>query len=176
MSGGQSPPGAPSRVRAEPLQHKDFAPFGHVIDVAALPAVRVNEDRGQRQDLPALSRTGILPATTCSAIYTIEPSRLPFRIRTLERHRLSDQLFLALNDVPFLVAVAPAAPDGRPNVRELRAFVGTPGQVVIYKAGMWHAPLVALDRHGSYLMQMWQTGTREDCELVSLNEDVVVLA
>ncbi|KAK1762355.1 ureidoglycolate hydrolase [Phialemonium atrogriseum] len=110
---------------------------------------------------------------SCAAAATPAPSRgsssslvlLPIRI--LERHPFTSQTFIPLgaghrhSRHRYLVVVAPSLPPGGPDdgvlllpvpgrgrglpdVRGLRAFVGSAGQAVTYGAGTWHAPMVAL--------------------------------
>lgn len=98
-------------------------------------------------------------------------SSLLLPIRILERHPFTTQTFIPLGAADsrrryryrYLVVVAPSLPPGGPDdggllpvpgsgrgrrglpdVRGLRAFVGSAGQAVTYGAGTWHAPMVAL--------------------------------
>ena len=45
-----------------------------------------------------------------------------------------------------------------------RAFVARAGSGIVYAPGVWHLPLVAMERPGRFLMMMWETGTERDCE------------
>jgi hypothetical protein len=55
-------------------------------------------------------------------------------------------------------------PDGEPDTGHPHAFIGAADQGVIYRAGTWHGPLVALDTAGDFLMQMRECGGPLDCE------------
>lgn len=156
----------PGILTPRPLTPEPFEPFGSVIDLSSLPGRPVNENRGLRCDLPIDLRHETTAGTPVSALYRLDASSLPFPVRQIERHPHSDQMFVPLQASSYLVAVAPADGQGRPDLRDLRTFVGHAGQVVIYRAGTWHLPLVALGGEGRFLMQMWETGDPAlDCEV-----------
>jgi ureidoglycolate lyase len=67
----------------------------------------------------------------------------------LERHLLGSQAFVPLNDKPYLVVVAPA---GELDAQRIRAFVTSGWQGVNYAKGVWHHPLLALDRVSDFLV------------------------
>jgi ureidoglycolate lyase len=162
-------------IVAAPLDAGAFAPFGSVLDIAALPGRPVNENRGLRFDLPVVldHDTGVSSPST--AVYRLTASTFPFPIRMFERHPLSDQLFVPLAASACLVAVAPAGRDGSPDLTGVRAFIGRPGQAIVYRAGVWHLPLVSLDGEGTFLMQMWETGDAgRDCAVHDLPDPVMI--
>lgn len=147
-------------VHAARLTPSAFAPFGRVIDLQELRGRPVNEGRGERCDWPDDLCHATPASAPATAVYRLSASPLPFRMALVERHPLSDQLFIPLTGHAFLVAVTVGQPAG-----EVRAFIGRPGQAVLYRAGVWHLPLVALGAPGTFLMQMWETGDpARDCE------------
>lgn len=156
-------------LRAAPLTPAAFAPFGGVIAPGG-ESVAVNQGRGRRFDLALDLRPADARATRlAAAIYRIEPSILPFEVRVIERHPLSPQLFYPNRAGRFLVCVFAALDDGAPDTASAQAFIGHAGQGVVYRAGTWHGPLVALDTTGDFLMQMWESGGPQDCEERSLD-------
>lgn len=162
-------------IRAAPLNGEDFAPFGTVLDLAKLPGRPVNENRGLRCDLPLALEHDTGTSSPSTAVYRLAVSIFPFNINQFERHPHSDQLFVPLSAAGFLVAVAPVEEDGRPDLSGIRAFVGQAGQAIVYRAGVWHLPLVALAGEGTFLMQMWETGyAARDCEVHNLPEPVII--
>jgi ureidoglycolate hydrolase len=162
-------------IVATPLDAGAFVPFGSVLDIAALPGRPVNENRGLRFDLPVGLDHDTGASSPSTAVYRLTASNLPFAIRQFERHHLSDQLFVPLAASACLVAVAPAGRDGRPDIAGIRAFIGLPGQAIVYGAGVWHLPLVALDGEGTFLMQMWEIGDAgRDCEVQDLPDPVMI--
>ncbi|MFC7398075.1 ureidoglycolate lyase [Chelatococcus sp. GCM10030263] len=79
---------------------------------------------------------------------------LPNSIGQLERHPLSDQAFVPLNAVQFLVVVCPSRPDGMPDMEACEAFVAGPGQGIIYRRNVWHAPLSSLTAPAEFFVTM----------------------
>ena len=148
---------------AGPLDREAFAPFGSVIEPSGVSR-SVNEGRGLRTEVPAslVHSTGAVSPSL--AIYDIQPSHWPVALRMVERHPLTAQMFVSLEGGAFLVAVAPLAADGGPDMERARAFVARPGSGIVYAPGVWHLPLVAMERTGRFLMMMWESGTERDCE------------
>jgi ureidoglycolate lyase len=145
----------------EDLTADRFAPFGEMLAFDGAMARRVNDGNALRADTPArLAGSGGAPVL---AFYRAEAQVLPLSLSMLERHPLSSQAFVAVTVERFLVVVAPAGADGLPDLAAARAFLGRTGQGVNYRAGIWHAPITALDRPGDFLMMMWERGTADDC-------------
>lgn len=166
---------AQGQIRTEPLNGEDFAPFGIVLDLAVLQGRPVNENRGIRCDLTLALQHDTGASSPSISVYRLSASRFPFDIRQFECHPHSDQLFVPMAAAGFLVAVAPAGKDGGPDLSGIRAFVGRPGQAIVYRASVWHLPLVALEGEGTFLMQMWETGDAGlDCEVLDVPLPIVV--
>ncbi len=161
-------------IPAGPLDREAFAPFGAVIAPAGASR-RVNEGRGLRTEVPAslVHTTGA--ASPSLAIYDIAPSHWPVALGMVERHPLTSQLFVALEGGAFLVVVAPATAEGGPDARGARAFVARAGSGIVYAPGVWHLPLVAMERPGRFLMMMWETGTERDCEECRLDTPLTIV-
>ncbi|OAA71413.1 Ureidoglycolate hydrolase [Cordyceps fumosorosea ARSEF 2679] len=121
-----------------------------------------------------------------------------FVVRHLERHPFTAQTFspLASSASLYLVIVAPSLPPavgdgteemavaappgatpgrGLPNLKELRAFVGTRAQAVTYGAGTWHAPMVVLGAPGTtldFVVSQFASGVAdEDCQLLEFEAE-----
>ncbi|TQW00316.1 ureidoglycolate hydrolase [Cordyceps javanica] len=118
-----------------------------------------------------------------------------FVVRHLERHPFTTQTFspVASSASLYLVVVAPSLPPGDddadmpvarhcttpgrglPNLKELRAFVGTREQAVTYGAGTWHAPMVVLGPPGTtldFVVTQFANGVAiEDCQLLEFEAD-----
>jgi len=130
------------RIRAQPLEARAFAAFGHVIDTAGRAAERINDGTTQRfSDLAALDlrAPGRDPAL---GIYVARARTFPLHIARLERHRQAAQVFLPLGPYRFIVVVAAGA--DAPSWDTVRAFITSPGQGVSLNRGCWHHGLVAL--------------------------------
>ena len=67
----------------------------------------------------------------------------------MERHPLGSQAFVPLSDAPYLIVVAPA---GDLDPAKLRAFSTRGWQGVNYARGVWHHPLLALERVSDFLV------------------------
>ena len=159
----------PAPIAAQPLTAEAFAPFGQLI---ALP-----KGGGRPSDFGAqlrfdhastLENRRDAAAKPNLAVVQVAASAGPYRIDMMERHEYSSQAFIALDVARFLTVVAPTLPDGAPDIANLRAFVGGPGQGINYKAGTWHFPLIALERAGVFSLLMWEDGSPDDCGIVAV--------
>jgi ureidoglycolate lyase len=161
-------------LRAAPLTSEAFARFGDVIEMGA-NSTTVNQGRGRRFDLALDLRPADPRAKRpAAAIYRINPSALPFEVSMIERHPLTAQLFYPNRAGRFLICVFDARPDGEPDTDSAHAFIGNAGQGVVYRAGTWHGPLVALDTQGDFLMQMCECGGPLDCEERTLESPLTI--
>ena len=166
-------PAMPRRVAAVPLTPAAFAPFGDVLGTASAPsapAAPTSQDRAvnlgtaRRSDRVAALESSRPAAAPNVALFRCEPQALPFRATLLERHPHSTQLFASLGGARWLLLVAPTLADGEPDVEGARAFLASPGQGVNFRRGLWHHPVIALDRPAELLMLAWEDGGPGDCE------------
>ena len=159
---------------AAPLTPASFARFGAVIE-AGLESAAVNQGRGRRFELALdLAAADVRATRPVAALYSIEASSLPFTVKLIERHPLSPQLFFPNRAGRFLVCVFDAQADGEPDAHAAHAFIGNAAQGIVYRAGVWHGPLVALDAPADFLMQMWQCDGPLDCEERILAESLSI--
>jgi ureidoglycolate lyase len=156
-------PGPGIVLAAEPLSAAAFAPFGHVIDESG-PAFSVNDGSSRRfHDLAPLHAA----AGGWSGISIFRCKRavaLPLSVSWLEYHPLGSQVFVPRQAVPFVVVVAPPAPE--PDLALARAFLTDGGQGVSYRPGVWHMPLAPL-APASFLV-IDRIGPGENCVVRSL--------
>ena len=162
-------PAAPRRLAAVPLTSAAFAPFGDVLDAteapqASLQGRAVNLGTAQRHDRAAALESTRPAAAPNLALFRCQPQALPFRATLLERHPHSTQLFASLGGARWLLVVAPTLANGEPDVEGARAFLASPGQGVNFRRGLWHHPVIALDRPAELLMLAWEDGGPGDCE------------
>ena len=179
-------------IVATPLAAENFAPFGQLIEARG-DSSEANQGRAQRFDAPidmaradvndasglanasgAAADSGAHPMRLHTAIYRIRQSALPFALKLMERHPLSQQLFFPNSGARFLLCACPAFSDGEPDLDGLRAFVGQHTQGIVWRRGVWHSPFAALDADGDFLMQQWQCGTPVDCEVRPLDAPVMI--
>lgn len=156
----------------EPLTAEAFAPFGSVVQPAAgSDALRINAGTAVRHEaVPALDlqREG---GRAVLAVYDAEARRFPFTATELERHRLSDQVFLPLGAARRAVLVV-APPGDAPDRQRIRAFVTDGRQGVRIAAGTWHHPLLALDAGAWAVLE--RRGEAVDCDVVPLEPRLVI--
>lgn len=147
-----------------PLNQDEFAAFGDVI-----------EHRGD-------SRRHPLTIDHCGAHddmrYGCWVSKLETAvsdsalITKFERHPYSDQAFIPLGNVKFLVVVCPDLPDGGPDTAHAKAFLAGPGQGVIYRRNAWHAPLAALSAPAEFFVTMGVTDKASNDEFFDLQAPI----
>lgn len=153
-------------LRAVALTAEAFAPFGQVLCGSGAAterkpfAAQVFNDRpGARANLTYMR---------------IAPEARPIRIAQLERHPHSNQCFVPLAGTRQLVVVCPSDERGAPRLAGLQAFVAGAAQAVNYDAGVWHAPRMALNAPGEFVMLRWDDGGERDTELIALEAAVEV--
>jgi ureidoglycolate lyase len=149
------------------LNQADFADFGDVIEHSgdqrrrALSIDYANEHEDMRR------------AFWVSKV--VEATPLPARIRFLERHPFSDQAFVPLRDTRFLVVICPSRPDDSPDIERIRAYQARPGQGVIYRRKVWHAPLSALTAPAEFFVTMGITARAANDEFHELPMPIAIL-
>jgi len=168
------PDRAPMTIIAEAATMAAFAPYGTLLAINSAGDAGRAVNQGRARRLPGLRDLTHNAAASRPVLdlYRIEPSTLPFALVCFERHPLTAQVFVPLEAARLLVAVAPDD-NGRPDIGRARAFI-TDRAIIHYRAGAWHAPLVALDAPATLAMLMWQTGDARDCEEFFLAEPVTV--
>lgn len=160
-------------LEAQPVTAERFAPFGDVVQAAAATRAAMNDASFERfDDLAQVTvdagsggRVGVSIARCKIA------SRLPYCCDMVERHSLGSQAFIPLARFPFVVVVGP--PLETVVAADLRAFLFTPGQGVNYHPGVWHMPLIALERGQEFLV-IDRIGDGDNCEQLVLGETVTL--
>ena len=150
----------------QPLTAAAMAPFGSVIDVAPGGAA-VNGGSSQRHEaVPALDlhREG---GRAVLAVYAAQARAFPFEARMLERHRLSDQVFLPLGGARRCVLLLAPALLEHPGADDCVALLSNGLQGVRIAAGTWHHGLLALDDGPWAVLE--RRGDAADCDEVVLD-------
>jgi ureidoglycolate lyase len=151
---------------AEPLTSEAFAPFGEVI----MPPTQ-----GRRRYFKDALTDSRADAKLSCWISRIAPtSRLPLRCEAMEHHPCGTQTFVPMSVSRFLVVVTAESPDGGPDTRHLRAFVGSGRQGVTYRANIWHHGMVVLDEPALFVVINWKDGGPLDEKFVPLPEAVTI--
>jgi ureidoglycolate lyase len=136
-------------IRAEPLTHTAFRPFGDVLYADQMQAVTINEGNTLKYADLADVHLGDEGRAQLS-IYRSAPISLPFRIRRMERHPLGSQAFYPLHKRPFPVVVA--LPGSVPEPADIRAFLTNGRQGINLNPGVWHHFQLTLDQASDYLV------------------------
>ncbi|QSN62645.1 ureidoglycolate lyase [Caballeronia sp. M1242] len=133
----------------EPLTRAAFEPFGDVIELDGAKQIPINLGTTIRfHDLCKVDVTDEGGRTLVN-LFRGQPRVLPFEVKMMERHPLGSQAFIPLDDRPYLVVVAPA---GELDESQIRAFVTRGWQGVNYAKGVWHHPLIALDKVSDFIV------------------------
>ena len=136
----------------EPLTPQAFAPYGDVIsarpDGQQFP---INQGFATRfHDLARIEVGQDEGGRVLVNIFRALPRSLPMQLQVMERHPLGSQAFVAMSELPFLVVVAAPAAHLQPD--QIRCFMAQAGQGVNYAQGVWHHPLIALERASDFLV------------------------
>lgn len=130
-----------------------FAPFGVFVDMPAEAGAR----RPYSEWLTPVSGLALQFHTN-----RVPPSRLPLTLERVERHPHAAQVFLPLSVSRYVVTVLPSLGDGQPDLPRARAFVLPATLGVVYRAGVWHAGITALDAEASFAVLMWRGSADDD--------------
>lgn len=131
----------------KPLTREAFAPFGDVIHVDLAETVfTINGGTAHRYHDLARIDTDSENGKTIVSLFRAQPRTLPIVTTLLERHPLGSQAFMPLGPNPYLVVVG-NTPDGAPS-----AFLAQPDQGINLNRGVWHHPMLALDRVSDFLV------------------------
>jgi len=148
-------------LEAIPLTADAFRPYGDVIEAADRFAVINNGTTRHYADLARIDVDSEGGRARLS-LYHVTPYQSPLVVTMLERHPLSSQLFMPLDDAPFLVVVA-TKDDAAIVPSAVRAFLTNGRQGVNYHAGTWHHPVIALDRETDFLV-VDRAGSGRNCD------------
>ena len=150
-----------TELRVQPLTRVSFAPYGDLIVTEGAEHWPINDGTCERFHDLASVEVGAHGRALIN-VFRALPVALPVRIEALERHPLGSQAFVPLNGARYLVVVAaPDAPD------EVVAFLAAGGEGVNYAPGVWHHPLLALDRTSDFLV-VDRGGPGDNCDVRTL--------
>lgn len=153
------------RVRAEAITEARYAPYGDLVRAGDASRARAaNHGTAAAWDALAtlVNRRGEAARATAS-LFRCAPHRdalLP--LRWLERHPASTQMFVPMRADRYLVVVARGGDE--PDLATIAAFVVEGAQAITYAPGIWHHPMVALDREADFVNVVFGDGTDADCD------------
>jgi ureidoglycolate lyase len=145
-------PADPTHLPIEDLDAHSFAPYGEVIEARETARqFAINQGFATRfHDLAHVDAGPGEGVRVLLSIFRALPRDLPMQLQVMERHPLGSQAFVAMAELPFLVVVAEPAAQLQPA--QIRCFLARPGQGVNYARGVWHHPLIALERPCDFLV------------------------
>jgi ureidoglycolate lyase len=152
----------------EPLSKAAFAPFGDVIETEGSAHFMINNGSTMRFHRLAQVETATPEDAAIISIFRAEALPMPLTVRMLERHPLGSQAFMPLLGNAFLIVVAP--PGEVPLSGQVRAFVSDGRQGINYHRGVWHHPVLTLERRDDFLV-VDRSGTGNNCDEHFFNED-----
>ena len=153
------------QIPIHPLTRAAFLPYGDVVQVAESRHYTINQGWAERYADTARLDLLAGEGTPTVGIVRAEPRPMPLKVKLMERHPMSSQLFIPLAPRPFLVLVA--APGDQLRPESVVAFKTIAGQGVNYGRGVWHHPLIALDQSTDFLV-VDRHAKDENCDEVSL--------
>lgn len=164
-----------STVTVEPLRAEAFSLFGDVISAGLRAGLVANQGTATRFDWCTELVNGRPQARANVSVFRSVARALPCSLALLEHHPFSTQAFLPMVCARFLVCVAPTASDGGPVLEGLKAFVCGPGQGINYRVGVWHHPIIALEKDADFVMVAFEDGSPQDCVVRRLDAPVRVV-
>ncbi len=156
-------------VVAQPITAPSFAAYGELLSLQNVPNFACNQGRATRyHDLASAIDCADMHGRVGFSVYACTASSLPFHVQVMECHPLGSQIFYPMTMDPsqrYLVAVAPA---GALDPERVSAFVVPGDQGVHYRKGVWHLPIVALDRPLNF-MALDRIGPGDNLEEVAVD-------
>lgn len=155
-------------LNIEPLTREAFAPFGDVIETDGREHFMINNGSTQRFHRLADVQTASADDTAIISIFRADALDMPLTVGMLERHPLGSQAFVPLLGNPFLVVVAP--PGDAPVPGLVRAFLSNGRQGVNYHRGVWHHPVLTIEKRDDFLV-VDRSGAGNNCDEHYFEED-----
>lgn len=155
----------------QPLTAEEFAPFGDVIEARESSAFWVNEGQAQRFHDLAKIDVAAGDGHPLISLFRSAPSAFPLTLLKVERHPLGSQAFIPLGEHQFLIVVACTTHNDFPD--RPRLFLSNGHQGVNYKPGIWHHPLIVLNRTTEFLV-IDRGGAGANCEVAELKDKIII--
>jgi ureidoglycolate lyase len=153
-------------LQMERLTRAAFARFGEVIELDGARHFPINGGTTERYHDLAKVDVGEQGGRPLINLFRAQPRALPVEIAMMERHPLGSQAFLPLAGASYLIVVAPA---GEFDPAQMRAFWTEGWQGVNYAKGVWHHPLLALERVSDFMV-VDRGGEQPNCDELVLAE------
>ena len=143
-----------SKLIAEKLTPEAYEKYGSVICYSdSFPSIPANQGTAKRFNhlSPLINLREDAKANVC--LFRCKPTEQvnPFQLKLVERHFFSTQIFVPMNAESYLVIVCLNDPKkDLPDLSTLKAFLATDTQSISYHPGVWHHPLIALNKETGF--------------------------
>jgi ureidoglycolate lyase len=135
-------------MKVEVLTADAFSAFGDVIEIEGSAAITINQGFAQKYVDQAKVDVALENGCVNISLFTANPRPTPIAIALMERHPLGSQLFMPLQNRPWLVLVCADPKD----LSSYRLFKATGQQGVNYHRNVWHHPLLVHDDDSRFLI------------------------
>lgn len=130
------------KIKAIPANKENFKPFG------TYTRVMTDQARSGEGGWKAWTTPDVCMDDVAHFGFT-KAAGMPFVVDSMERHTKSTEL-LVCGDKPMVLAVADSDPSGRAKTEDIRAFVISPGEIVVLNRGIWHDACRSAQGDGCY--------------------------
>jgi ureidoglycolate lyase len=175
MSDSFDPAIIPTELSLERLSEERYSPYGNIIEGGAKKTFRAaNFGRARRYDYLAAMHN-LRPTTAKLNVCVFECSAFSdplLNLNILERHAFSTQIFMPMAAGRYITIVATGG--DAPDLSTLRAFIIDGPQGISYHPGVWHYPMTVLSEPLALSCMVYEDGSAEDCDVVTLPAPLVV--
>lgn len=152
-------------IQIQPLTQESFSAFGDVIEKENHDFFAINKGLTQRYHALSVAQiSGDNTAVGMSIFHNLCATEIPFKIDMLERHPHGSQSFIPLQQQKFIIIVALAFDETRPDEQQIYAFLSNGRQGVNYHQGVWHHPLITLEAKSDFLV-VDRIGGGQNCDV-----------
>ena len=159
------------------LTKESFSPFGELITLEESEHFAINQGTTERYHLLSEVDVSEQSGKAIISLFRGQSFSLPFQLKVMERHPLGSQSFLPVtqnDDHSYLVVVAPSFCKTEDDiVNNLCAFVAKGFTGVTYAKGVWHHPLISLDRVSDFIV-IDRKGPGNNCDVINLTQKITV--
>lgn len=163
---------------AKPLTKSAFEVFGTVIEPyddsekTAQNCYNINNGFATRHH--AIAKAEIDGGEVGMSIFMAMPRILPIQLSVMEYHPLGTQAFFSMQGEDYIVVVAPVGAPPK-SYKDLSVFYANSDQGVQYNAGVWHHPLLALNKQNlnnssAFLVVDRINGEGDNCTEIDISD------
>lgn len=157
-----------TRLVPRPIDAAAYAPYGRVLMASPRGEEGAVANLGTAlrfDDVCTIENHRPPSAELKVKVFRSSPVAIERRELTLlEKHPKSTQLFIPMNASRYVVVVARG--DDRPDIATLAAFVVEGARGISYGPGVWHHPMIAIDKLTDFVVLVHEDGSDEDCVVV----------